>query len=345
MGDEFQMGQLDPTNVSDDLGVEPGSANDSAMRAAEHSMQDLDESAWDRPDSKPPAEEAGGAEEKPVPEAKPPAEKPALTGDLAEDLKQMGFDSPQEVADYIQMSQEVNERFKMLMDAAGMQFKGQTPTEWMDELETAILEDRRQRQTSSQDQNRPAQFQRQQAPGTLDELFTKYSQPLPDGTSLEFSEGLKGWYRDLMGATVQATVQAVQEQLGAFNTQTKLFQYRSWYDQAKAQAGDEPFPSFREAFNLLELNPELAQRAMERFQVFRDVDYNPVTLAAQRWRGMKSPVGLTKGEQAQRDREAKKVAALKKLAKPSIMPKARAKPSDEMADLADQLEKIPFNRW
>ena len=96
---------------------------------------------------------------------------------------------------------------------------------------------------------------------------------------------------------------------------------------------------------MLQLNPDFVTKALERFEAFKDVDYNPMAEAGKKWLAMKSPVGITLGQQRQADAEAKKVRDFKRLGKATRIPAAGKKPSEELAAMADAMDDIPFEKW
>jgi len=325
---DLEVGGLDPNDAPDDIGVSEPGEEKLDMGADEKALLELDESSWDTDTSKPPDQ---GDE--------PKDDKAEDDEPVEGEAKPEGEAEPKEDQALLEAKAEYNEAFgkwKMLMEAAGVNLKGETPSEMLQEFEDAILDARVKEQQGgqSQDEKSPA--------GTrpaLDEVFEKHSE------ALEFSPALKEFYTDIVGTIAGAATEVMNEQLQQFQTQMQLTQARSWYSEAKAQAGDESFPSFREAFSMLQLNPEFVQRAKDRFQVFKDVDYNPVAKAAEKWRATKSPDGLTKGEKAKRDTEALKVKRLRDTGKPTRIPAAGQKPSEQLVTMAEEMDNIPWEKF
>lgn len=151
---------------------------------------------------------------------------------------------------------------------------------------------------------------------------------------MKFTPELRKFYNEFAAKVTEGA----QRQMRTMEKLTELNLAQSWYVRAKAEAGDEQIPSFAEAYRIMQMRPELAQRALDRMNVFGDVSINPMETVFDTWRGIRTPSGLTKAEKAKRDADAQKLARLQKLEKAvpeRAAPKSRKAQEEEMRSILE----------
>lgn len=219
-------------------------------------------------------------------------------------LQDNGIEGYESVADYKAAQDSALNQLKATAKAAGTDLsEAQNFGEAVRVLENQVLEARRNNQQYGAEGPSPLP---QQASGNLDQLMQRHEN---DEIGMKFTPELRKFYGDFAQA-VQAPVQA---QVAQMQRAAKLMMVNAWYSRATTSTGDDPIPSFQEAYNLMELRPDLAQRAFDRMETFGDVSQNPMEAIFDQWRATRTPSGLTKGETKRRDADARKLADLKKL--------------------------------
>lgn len=322
---DLEVGMVDASQIPDNIGVPDRSTGERDETPAgwaenEKSLLEMTGDDWKTDDNKLPDYEKTEEKKEPV---VPEKEEPEQTEEVEEE-------APAKTEDVFNYN-----RWKMLMEAAGVKLPGDTPEEMLDAFESSILQAHREKKGAPpQSETKPTETRL-----GLPEVFEKY------GKQLEFTPELKEFYGDLVGLVAGAATDVLNQHLSQMGEQLHMTQARNWYMAAKTENGDDPFPSFREAFSLLTMNPEYVQRAQDRFTVFGDVEFNPMSAIADKWRAMKSPDGLTKGEKAKRDQEALKVKRLKATAKPTRIPAAPKGASERLSDMASMMEKIGWDKF
>jgi hypothetical protein len=258
-------------------------------------------------------------------------------------LKVLGIEGHKSLDDYFQAKvDEVRkadwERTKMLLDAGGIKdLKGETMAEGLEEIESRVLAARRASQGGRQQTQDTSQSRaRSDEASPLDDLMAKHAD------KFNWTPEWKGFLGEFSGMMADAVQEAIDEVKGDFETRSNLSEARQWYNEAKAALGEgENAPSLKEAWALLQLNPDLVQRARDRYEVFQDVEVNPMKDVFAKWRGTQTATGLTKGEQQKRDAEAKKVRDLKKLGRGERTPKSKPGPAQEMEEMQRVLDSAP----
>lgn len=347
-------------HIPDDIGTpdqiaegDPGAAHGAPAErhsVDRESLEELDESSWEgptrlpdesekepglHPDRKPPEGEAKSTEDEPTPEVS--------DTERAAALKKLGIEGHDSIDSYFDSKlKEVRAadaaRLKMLLGGANVELKSDDDMdEVLGEVEQRVLAQRGYSQGGDQrTQAKSAAGAGSEDANPLDDLIGKYAQ------TFNWTDDWKGFIGDFGGVLADAVSEAIDEIHGEFSARADLSEARQWYAEAKAGLGEgETGPSFKEAWAIMRLNPGLAQRARDRYEVFQDVDVNPMKDAFAKWRGTQTATGLTKGEQQKRDEQARKVRDLKKLGRGSRTPKPRPSAAQEMGDMEAALDKIP----
>jgi hypothetical protein len=169
-----------------------------------------------------------------------------------------------------------------------------------------------------------------QADANLEDLWNKYES---EEAGMRFTPELRKFYTEY----AHRVQQQIAPQVSQMQKQYGVMLFNSWYADAVREAGDEPIPPRQEAYNMLQLNPQLAQRALDRMEVFGDVSVNPIQTIFDQWRSMRTPSGLTKAERAKRDADAKKLRDLKSLEKavPERKPSTRKQQESDLRELLE----------
>jgi hypothetical protein len=172
-------------------------------------------------------------------------------------------------------------------------------------------------------------------PSSVDAVFEKYGERL--------DEENRGFYKDFADAVASSSGQAigeVQSRLQVLSDVSEMMLAQTWYNAAKAQAGEDPVPTFAEARAMMQATPQGRDAALFRMIRFGDTNANPMNQIFNVWRAGKGAGGVTKGEAAKRDASAKKIAIMKGMLKatPPTRAATNARSLDERRAFLDNVD-------